>query len=192
MVFLLKFLLVISSILVVTARSPVHSVLFLIFSFCNAAALLLYIGVDFLALVYVVVYIGAIAVLFLFVVMMLNLKPQLEDKTVHVDYLYSALYFITSILIAEKLSLSFASQDSFRLLHQPLDIIAFIDPTTTMHQLGVYLFVFCYIDVFLLGLILLVSMIGTIMLTLDHAKTVRRQNPHEQNSRTSASAIRNV
>jgi len=192
MVFLLKFLLIISSILVVTARSPVHSVLFLIFSFCNAAALLLYIRFDFLALVYVVVYIGAIAVLFLFVVMMLNLKPQLKDNITDSNYLYYAIYFVTSLLIAEKLTLSFASQDSLRILRQPADIIVFIDPTTTMHQLGVYLFIFCYINIFLLGLILLVSMIGTIMLTLDHAKTVRRQNPHEQNSRTSASAIRNV
>jgi len=192
MVFLLKFLLIISSILVVTARSPVHSVLFLIVCFCNAAALLLYIGVDFLALVYVVVYIGAIAVLFLFVVMMLNLKPHIEDKTTHSDYLYYVIYLVTSILLGEKLSLSFASQDSFRLLRQSTDIIFFIDPTTTMHQLGVYLFIFSYLSVFLLGMILLVSMIGSIMITLEHAKTIRRQNPHEQNSRSSISAIRNV
>jgi len=124
--------------------------------------------------------------------MMLNLKPHIEDKITHSDYLYYVIYLATSILLGEKLSLSFASQDSFRLLRQSTDIIFFIDPTTTMHQLGVYLFIFSYLSVFLLGMILLVSMIGSIMITLEHAKTIRRQNPHEQNSRSSISAIRNV
>jgi len=74
--FCLKFLLLMCGVFVVTVRSPVHSVLLLISTFSCAAALLLLIGVDFLAFVFILVYIGAIAVLFLFVVMMLNLKSQ--------------------------------------------------------------------------------------------------------------------
>ena len=63
-----------SSIMVVNSTNPVHSVLFLILAFCNSAAIILSMGVEFLGLVFIVVYVGAIAVLFLFVVMMLNVK----------------------------------------------------------------------------------------------------------------------
>ena len=70
----LTFLLLFSSVFVLISENPVHSVLFLILTFCNAAAILLLLNVEFLGLIFIIVYVGAIAVLFLFVVMMLNVK----------------------------------------------------------------------------------------------------------------------
>jgi NADH-quinone oxidoreductase subunit J len=71
----------ISSIMVIGSRNPVHSVLFLILAFCNSAGLLLLLEIEFLAMIFIVVYVGAIAVLFLFVVMMLNIKiSEVQDE----------------------------------------------------------------------------------------------------------------
>jgi len=142
------------------------------------------------------VYIGAIAVLFLFVVMMLNLRSQVKDNKSHTflnDINPKKFFFIiTFFFIASELTITFASLDTLVIFQPSLDMIDYIDNTDTMQALGVYLYVLFFFVIFLLGCILLVSMIGSILYTLKHAKGIRRQNVYEQTGRTSFSAIRHV
>jgi len=189
---IIKFFLLISAALVVTVRSPVHSVLLLIFTFCNAAALLLYVHIDFLAFIYVLVYIGAIAVLFLFVVMMLDLResPIEEEKT---NSLSSSLYFIIWVLFGCEFVVSFAGM-CFYFYVQPETglIVALLDPLFSMKAVGIYIYTIAYIALFLVGYILLIAMIGSIVYTLNHARGIRRQDVFEQNARSRITAIRNL
>lgn len=192
---ILKFLLLVSGIFVVTVTSPVHSVLLLVFTFCCAAALLLFVGVDFLAFVFILVYIGAIAVLFLFVVMMLNLRSHEEHNQPLATFKEDpreVLKVLTFFFITCELTISFASMDTLKFFHQPIDMIHYIDNVDTMQALGVYLYVLLFFAIYLLGSILLVSMIGAILYTLKHATGIRRQNVFEQTGRVTSSAIRYV
>ena len=100
--YLLAGIALISSIMVISARNPVHSVLFLILAFFNAAGLLILMEMEFLSLIFIVVYVGAIAVLFLFVVMMLNVKiSEVEDEVLQylpVGGTIGLIFFISNFL----------------------------------------------------------------------------------------------
>jgi len=194
--FCLKFLLLISGMFVVTVTSPVHSVLLLVCTFCCAAALLLFLGADFLAFVFILVYIGAIAVLFLFVVMMLNLR-SLDGNNDSLETLFKIdpqrfIFILILLFLATELSISFASLDTLGLFQYTGLWIQHIETTNIMQLLGVYLYILLYFVIFLLGFILLISMIGSILYTLKHASGIRRQNVFEQTGRNTFSAIRHV
>jgi NADH-quinone oxidoreductase subunit J len=172
-----------SAVMVISARNPVHSVLFLILAFVNAAGLFLLAGAEFLAMILVVVYVGAVAVLFLFVVMMLDVDFA-ELKQGFLQYLpVGAL--VGLILLVELVTVvgvwAVAPQT---VLSTPtpggLSNTAAIGEV--LYTQYVYLFQAA-------GFVLLTAMIGAIVLTLQHRPNVRRQNIAEQNARTRASAI---
>jgi NADH-quinone oxidoreductase subunit J len=176
-----------SAVMVISARNPVHAVLFLILTFFNAAGLFLLAGAEFLAMVLVVVYVGAVAVLFLFVVMLLDIN-YLKLREGFLQYLPTGA-LIGFILLAELAlvagSWSFAPD-------APLSVGTNIpDPSvvTNTDALGRLL----YTDYFYLfqisGLILLVAMVGTILLTLRSRPGVRKQKISEQVYRTKADSV---
>ncbi len=177
-------ILVASALMVIAARNPVHSVLFLILSFFNAAGLFVLLGAEFLGMILVVVYVGAVAVLFLFVVMMLDIDFA-ELKRGSLQYLpFGAL--IGLVLVAE---LAMAGS-VWVLKPAALAAKAHATPTVTNTEaLGLILYT-DYVYYFqIAGLVLLVAMIGAIVLTLRSRPGVRRQNISAQNARTAAMAV---
>lgn len=178
-----------SSIMVVNSTNPVHSVLFLILAFCNSAAIILSMGVEFLGLVFIVVYVGAIAVLFLFVVMMLNVKVPHRGAD-----LYSLLPvggIVGMILLFELTTLiNTSSYDSIKDKNtfMYIDWLQF-DAIDNLASLGQLLYTY-YVYYFLIaGFILLVSIVGAIVLTMQVQSGVKRQLIHEQVSRDFTRAI---
>ena len=169
---------VLSALMVISARNPVHSVLFLILSFVNASGLFVLLGAEFLAMILVVVYVGAVAVLFLFVVMMLDIN-FIKLREGFLQYLpFGALLGI--VLITELgilfLTKSFSETSLTKFVESP--VMNDVENTKLIGQV-------LYTDFFYLfqisGLILLVAMVGSITLTLRDRGQVKRQNISQQN-----------
>jgi len=169
-----------SAVMVIVSRNPVHSVLYLILAFVNASGLFVLMGAEFLAMILIVVYVGAVAVLFLFVIMMLDVDFT-ELREGFMQYLPIGIV-IGGIFLFELL----------------LTVGAWvINPTVTKaitapipnnisntEALGLVLYT-TYIHYFqLAGMVLLVAMIGAIVLTLRHKVMVKRQDINVQNART--------
>src|SRR5271163_3978349 len=177
--------LILSALSVILARNPVHSVLFLILAFVNAAGLFLLMGAEFLGMILIVVYVGAVAVLFLFVVMMLDVDFA-ELKRGSLQYLpFGAL--IGLILVAELIMVG----SVWTLKPAAFGVLAHATPAgvTNTEALGRILYT-DYIYYFqIAGLVLLVAMIGAIVLTLRSRPGVRRQVIATQNARTAAMAV---
>jgi NADH-quinone oxidoreductase subunit J len=178
-------ILIASAIMVIAARNPVHSVLFLILAFFNAAGLFVLLGAEFLAMILIVVYVGAVAVLFLFVVMMLDIDFA-ELKRGALQYLpFGAL--IGLILVAELVMAGGAWVTN----PAAQAVLAHATPAgvTNTEALGRILYT-DYVYYFqIAGLVLLVAMIGAIVLTLRSRPGVRRQVISVQNARTAAMAV---
>ena len=176
-----------AAVMVIAARNPVHSVLFLILAFVNAAALFILLGAEFLAMILIIVYVGAILVLFLFVVMMLDVDFA-ELRQGFLQYLPIGA-FIGAILLIE-LVVVLVGWTIGPNVQQT--IAAPIPPAASalnIQALGHVLYT-RYVYFFQsAGLVLLVAMIGAIVLTLRHKPHVKRQNIAEQIARTKASAI---
>ncbi|HEY7979173.1 MAG TPA: NADH-quinone oxidoreductase subunit J [Rhizomicrobium sp.] len=177
--------LIASAIAVVSARNPVHSVLFLIFAFFNAAGLFVLLGAEFLAMILVVVYVGAVAVLFLFVVMMLDVDfEDLKKGTLQ----YLPLGALIGLGMVAELVLVGSVWAFAPGAHAALGSATPAGMTNT-EALGHILYT-DYIYYFqIAGLVLLVAMIGAIVLTLRARPGVRRQSIPVQNARTPAMAM---
>ncbi|MEO0549569.1 MAG: NADH-quinone oxidoreductase subunit J [Pseudomonadota bacterium] len=166
----------VAALAVVAARNPVHSVLWLILAFFTSAGLLVLIGAEFLAMLLVVVYVGAVAVLFLFVVMMLDVD-FVELKQGFLSYLpFGALIGIA--FIAEIALAGFARGTSNNAVFN-----ASPGAETNAEAIGQVMYTEYFLLFQLAGLILLVAMIGAIVLTLREKPGVKRQNIAEQTSR---------
>ena len=178
-------ILIASATMVVLSRNPVHSVFFLILAFFNAAALFVLLGAEFLAMILVIVYVGAVAVLFLFVVMMLDVDFA-ELKKGAMKYLpLGAAVFIA--LLAELVIISKVWTTS----EGAGGVLASATPAhvTNTAALGLILYT-NYVYYFqIAGIVLLVAMIGAIVLTHRHRPGVRRQSIARQNARTPAMSI---
>jgi NADH-quinone oxidoreductase subunit J len=176
-----------SGVLVISARNPVHSVLFLILAFFNVAGLFVLIGAEFLAMILVIVYVGAVAVLFLFVVMMLDIDFR-ELRSGFVSYLpIGAL--VGFILLAE---LVLVIGSWVVAPGAPSSAIASATggvALTNTRALGDILYTRYLFAFQAAGLILLVAMIGAIVLTLRHRADVRRQSISAQLARTRAQTV---
>ncbi|HMK70063.1 MAG TPA: NADH-quinone oxidoreductase subunit J [Xanthobacteraceae bacterium] len=176
-----------SAIMVVTARNPVHSVLFLILAFVNAAGLFILLGAEFLAMILIVVYVGAVAVLFLFVVMMLDVDFA-ELRQGFLNYLPVGVV-VGAILLAELLFIVGAwviAPGVPKAIAAPIPPISDVSNT---QALGLVLYT-RYVYFFeAAGVILLVAMIGAIVMTLHHKPHVRRQNIGDQVARRRANVI---
>jgi NADH-quinone oxidoreductase subunit J len=185
--YLFSTVLLASAVMVITARNPVHSVLFLILAFVNAAALFLLTGAEFLALILLVVYVGAVAVLFLFVVMMLDVDFA-ELKRGALDYAPAGA-LVGIVLVAELIVVLGGYALAPKLATATAAPIRDIAVRHNTAQLGDILYT-NYIFFFqIAGLILLVAMIGAIVLTLRHKEGVKRQDIAAQVARTPATAI---
>ena len=241
------FFVMFSAFMVIRAKNPVYSVLFLILVFCNSAGLLLLLNLDFFALIFLIVYVGAIAVLFLFVVMMLNIKLTEVHESIfhylpiggfvgfifflefyflfnqeivplHLDnfsqqndsflvfqfYLFAILAFLkygfTTTNFSEKFQLysdsffeKLANIDKFSSNH--IDYVIWptlIDSKTPVEALGQVLYTYYSYFFIVASLILLISMIGAIMLTLNPNRAVKRQQVFEQNARDFAQTVKKI
>jgi NADH-quinone oxidoreductase subunit J len=169
-----------SAFMVVAVKNPVHAVLFLILAFFNAAGLFVLLGAEFLAMILVVVYVGAVAVLFLFVIMMLDVNFA-ELREGFLEYLPIGLV-IGGIFLAELLLVG----GGWVINAGTAKSITAAIPTNVSNTeaLGLVLYT-RYIHYFqLAGMVLLVAMIGAIVLTLRHKVSVKRQDINVQNART--------
>jgi NADH-quinone oxidoreductase subunit J len=172
---------VVAGLLVVSARNPVHSVLFLITAFFSAAGLFVLLGAEFLAMLLIVVYVGAVAVLFLFVVMMLDVDfAELRQgfaQYLPIGGLVAGFLTLEMIFVAATVAANGAAGKN-------ATPMASTPGVSNTEMIGRVLYT-DYIFFFqLAGLVLLVAMIGAIVLTLRHKPGVKRQNIGKQNART--------
>jgi NADH-quinone oxidoreductase subunit J len=176
-----------SGVMVIAARNPVHSVLFLILAFFNAAALFVLMGAEFLAMILVIVYVGAVAVLFLFVVMMLDIN-FVELRKGALQYLPIG-GLVGLILLAELIMVAGAWTFAPEVGATASDRFAASPEVTNAHALGRVLYT-KYVYLFQsAGLILLVSMIGAIVLTFRAREGVRRQRVGVQLARRAEDSV---
>jgi len=175
-------ILIFSSLMVITAKNPVHAVLFLVFAFFNAAGLFVMLGAEFLGMILAIVYVGAVAVLFLFVVMMLDIDFVLMRKGV-MKYVPMGLVLGAVLLV----------QFGVLLTHWEHEITTDLDSVNSSksnaHAIGEQLYTQYMVPFQLAGLILLVAMIGAIVLTHRRRGGVRRQNIKEQTMRDRHKAV---
>jgi NADH-quinone oxidoreductase subunit J len=174
-----------SALLVIAARNPVHSVLFLILAFFNAAALFVLLGAEFLAMILVVVYVGAVAVLFLFVVMMLDIDFAALRQGFMLYLPLGGL--IGAVLLAELFVVvgawAFGGMVPSMVAHPST---AGVSNTQALGRILYTDYIFYFQTA---GLILLVAMIGAIVLTLRHRPGVKRQSISRQVARTPAQSV---
>ncbi|MGB3247060.1 MAG: NADH-quinone oxidoreductase subunit J [Sulfitobacter sp.] len=176
---------IVGGLFTVISRNPVHSVLWLILSFLSAAGLFVLLGAEFVAMLLVIVYVGAVAVLFLFVVMMLDVDfAELKAEMAR----YMPLALLIGLVILMQFVMVFGAWETNAAAEGLRAQVT--DPTRfNTEALGLIL----YDDYFLLfqlaGLILLVAMIGAIVLTLRHRTDVKRQSPVAQMMRDPATAM---
>lgn len=188
---LFSILLLLSALAVIFVKNPVHSVLFLMLVFVNASGLLILLGTDFLALIFIMVYVGAIAVLFLFVIMMLNIK--MIEWT---EFLYRYLPMGVLLWVMLIIELYWLFQKDFGVfskwmikpeLFNWLDAIAFQNTLQVIGNLTYTVFSFEFV---LASLVLLVAMVGAIVLTMYSRSNLRRQSIIEQTKQDSLNALR--
>jgi NADH-quinone oxidoreductase subunit J len=176
-----------SAFMVIAARNPVHSVLYLILAFVNAAGLFVLLGAEFLAMILIVVYVGAVAVLFLFVVMMLDVDFA-ELRQGFLSYLPVGA-FVGIVLLTELLlvvggwAINAAAPKAIR---QPIPPMADITNTEALGRVLYTEYVYYFQAS---GIVLLVAMVGAIVLTLRHKARVKRQDMAAQVRRTKADAM---
>lgn len=184
-----------SGVMVIQARNPVYSVLFLILVFFHGAALLLLLGLDFFAMTFLVVYVGAIAVLFLFVVMMLNINlAEMQERRLRylpVGGILGVLFILEGLVIVDVdlVPLLSYSGDVLRTVHWT-DWTDYVVHVSNMHTMGRLLYTYYGVYFLMASLILLVAMVGAIVLTQSRRAGARRQSVYLQNTRDFSRVIR--
>ncbi len=186
--YLFSIVLIAAAIMVVASRNPVHSVLFLILAFFNAAGLFLIAGAEFLAMILVIVYVGAVAVLFLFVVMMLDIDFAEMRKGIlqymPIGALIGLILFLELALLAGSWVILPEVADSSVL---PIDNS--ISNTKALGQVLYTRYVFLFQGA---GIILLIAMVGAIVLSLHHRSNVKRQDIGKQVARDPKETVKTV
>lgn len=191
--FLFSSIILTGGLVVITARNPIHSVLFMMLVFINVVFLLLFLEVEFLSLTFVIVYVGAVAVLFLFVVMMLNIKITELTEIVHylpiggfVGFIF--LFDIFLLLLMNGVGVS--SNPVLMSEYNYTDWFSLIDSPSNMEVLGQLIYSYQAYYFILCGLVLLVAMIGAIVLTIQNKdKSIRVQQVFHQLSRKIEKAV---
>ncbi len=176
-----------AAVMVVAARNPVHSVLYLILAFFSAAGLFMLMGAEFLALILIVVYVGAVAVLFLFVVMMLDIDFAALKRGM-LEYL--PIGGLIGVILLVELGMIFSvwvfSPDAAKLIAAPVPAMALIPNTEALGHVLYTQYLYAFQAA---GLVLLVAMIGAIVLTLRHREGVKRQRIAAQVARQRKDAV---
>lgn len=179
---------ILGGLFTVTAKNPVHSVLWLILSFLSAAGLFVLLGAEFVAMLLIIVYVGAVAVMFLFVVMMLDVDfAELKAEMAK----YVPLAALIGVVLLMQLALAFSVWETAE------DVTLNVMPVGTpegsgehnTQALGLILYDQYFLPFQIAGLILLVAMIGAIVLTLRHRVDIKRQNVVAQMMRDPAKAM---
>ena len=185
--YVLALVLLTGGLFTVVSRNPVHSVLWLITTFIGATGLFVLMGAEFLAMLLMIVYVGAVAVLFLFVVMMLDVDFA-ELKAGMAQYLPIGL--LIGVVLLVELGMVFGTwitSDGITPLAQPV-----LSEIPNTEQLGMVIYTDYLLLFQLAGLVLLVAMIGAIVLTIRHRKDIKRQNVISQMHRDPKAAIKMV
>lgn len=184
--YVFSIIVVASALMVIASRNPVHSVLFLILTFVNAAGLFMLAGAEFLALILIVVYVGAVAVLFLFVTMMLDVDfAELKSGLLQ----YAPVGIVVGVIILLELLLVAGSfvltPETAAAALVPMNAGPDYNNTLELGKLIYTRYVFLFQGA---GAVLLVAMMGAIVLTLRHKPNVKRQDVFKQTGRTRAQA----
>ena len=176
------FLLILSSIFVFISKNPVHSVLFLILTFCNASGILFLFNAEILGLIFIIIYVGAIAVLFLFVVMMLNVKTYSSNALFYLPFFFLGgfIFIVQLFLILEKAF----SNSTFWTVNAPFTFENYLDTLSSIDILGQGLFNYYLLCFLLAGFVLLIAMIGAIALTLNFSSHRKNELVSRQLSRS--------
>lgn len=172
---------VFSALSVIAAVNSVHSILFLILAFLNAAGVLLLLGADFLALLFLVVYVGAVAILFLFVVMMLDLKTsEMEDGILAFTPVGASIGGVFLYLLVDGLSswFAFATPGAADGVTSFTSYVDLVDATSTIQRLGAVLYTDFVVYFLIAGALLLLAMVGAILLTLSNRGAQSRRHQH--------------
>ncbi len=184
--YMLAAVLLASAVMVISARNPVHSVLFLIFAFFVAAGLFVLLGAEFLAMTLVIVYVGAVAVLFMFVVMMLDVTAAELRRGVS---RYLPLGAMIGLALLAELVMVMSRWGKPVALAKPDSPIPPVDQVTNAHAIGHVLYT-QYVYLFqAAGVVLLIAMIGAIVLTLRGHSSTRRQNISDQVNRKTEDVV---
>ena len=165
-----------SGLFVFLSVNPMHSILFLILTFCCAACILFLFTADFLGLVFIIIYVGAIAILFLFVVMMINVKKVLAEHNYSLIFFFSILFFSQILLFLTNI-FDFGEIKNFQFQNG-------IDSLSSIDSLGQYLYNNLLVCFLLAGILLLVAMLGAIVLTLNFNSSRKNQLISRQLSRS--------
>lgn len=185
--YILSFVAIVSALMVVSARNPVHSVLFLILTFFTTSGLFVLIGAEYLAMLLIVVYVGAVAVLFLFVVMMLDIDfVELKQgfmRYMPIGGLVSLVLFAMFWLVT---SAKYEAKVKAENLASP---IPSLDVANNAEAIGKILYTDYILFFQLAGLVLFVAMIGAIVLTLQHRQNVKRQSVSAQTARNRQTGV---
>ena len=181
--FLFSAFLVTTCIFVIFSKNPVNSVLFLVLAFLNSTFLFILIGAEFVGIILAIVYIGAVAILFLFVVMMLDIQKITLMLNIK-KYVPIAVVF-ASIILAEIIYLTVYKTNKVN-----PDIIIKYENNT--EQIGDVLYTKYFIDFQLSGIVLLLAMIGAIVLTHVYRPSIKRQNIDKQNTTSSTNRVQLV
>lgn len=166
------------------SKTPIESVLFLVLTFCNAAAISFILNVEFFGLVIIIVYVGAVAVLFLFVIMMLNIKNQKEQLYIENFGLnYIAFFYLLGLILFFFLRKIFYYQN-LNLDEKTQDVFLILDKLYNVDIMGQVLFNYFLVCFLIAGFILLVALVGAIVLTLRYNNISEGQNVNKQLSRS--------
>ena len=182
--YLFAFVLTSSALMVVSTRNMVHGVMFLILAFVNASALFILLGAEFIAMLLIVVYVGAIAVLFLFVVMMLNIDIKIKEEVNRKRPIIAlvGVAMLCEIILVTKFS-TLKSYPVISLSPTPMEL-------SNTKAIGNILYTDFILPFQLAGGVLFVAMIGAIVLTLkDETRFIRKQNITNQVLRTKANSL---
>lgn len=174
---------ILSAILVIISKNPIHSVLYLILVFFNSIIILIFLEKDFLAMIFLIVYVGAIAILFLFIVMLLNIKITISNlnilRYIPIAFLFVIIFFIEFNILLNK---TFSAQSSYNYTStiEYTNWITKTDILSNIKSLGIILYT-SYYDMFIIsGVILLLAMIGAISLTFYITIKTKRQSSVQQ------------
>ena len=177
---------VFSALMVISSKNPVHSVLFLILSFFNSAGLFVLLGAEFLAMILVVVYVGAVAVLFLFVVMMLEINfIKLREGFLQ----YLPIGVLLGIVLILELGILFFTESFSKFNLVEYEKNPYISELENTKQIGEVLYTKYFYLFQFAGIILLIAMIGSITLTLRDRGQIKHQNISHQNTVNAVNAI---
>jgi len=192
--FFFSFLSIIFSFFVIISKNPVHSILSLILVFFNAASLLIILGAEFLAMLFIIVYVGAVAVLFLFVIMMLNVKVTKLTSSIYrylpISFIFGSIFFFEFFMLFY-LDLVSVNTNYLYLFENNFvnEWSTSVVPVSNIVALGQLLYTYFSYLFILSGIILLVSMLGAISLTLHRRNDVKKQFIYKQIERDFSSSI---